>query len=228
MTNGQPTTIELKGGIDVMHTQQQGFQQNIQKGPVTYNHGGHEVNDVHEVLSNMVSFLEQCVLFRDHIRDQELLQILDNQYRFLTDEYNMLVQCFSTGQDPEHGTRRYQMTQSNETITYGINPNSSPKKPVQTVDQINCACISNFMLNGLKAMASQKTMAAFEVTNPVVRRVLQDSIPNTIEMAYEISLWQNKNGHYQIPQYSEQDMKAILNSYAPVQMTTPNPINTPQ
>ena len=83
-----------------MNIQQEGFQQNIQKGPVTYNHGGHEVNDVHEVLSNMVSFLEQCVLFRERIQDPELKQIVDNQYNFLVDEYNMLVQCFSTGLDP--------------------------------------------------------------------------------------------------------------------------------
>lgn len=208
-----------------MHTQQQGYQQNLQKGPVTYNHGGHEVNDVHEVLSAMVSFLEQCVLFRERIQDQELIQILDNQYQFLADEYNMLVQCFSTGQDPAHGTRRYQMTQSNETITYGLNPASSPKKPSQTVNEINCACISNFMLNALKGLAVQKTMAALEATNPVVRRVLQDSIPNTIEMGYEISLWQNKKGHYQIPQYTEEDMRAIINSYAPIQSPT---INRPQ
>ena len=79
----------------------------------------------------------------------------------------------------------------------------------------NCGAISSFILNALKGLAAQKTMAAFEVTNPVVRRVLQDSIPNTIEMGYEISIWQNKKGHYQIPQYSEQDMRAIINSYAP-------------
>jgi len=201
--------------------QRDGFQQNIQKGPVTYNHGGHEVNDVHEVLSNMVSFLEQCVLFRERIQDQELKQIVDNQYNFLVDEYNMLVQCFSTGQDPAHGTRRYQMTQSNESITYGMVPNSQPKKPKQNASEINCAAISKFILNALKAMASQKTMAALEATNPVVRRVIQDSIPNTIEMAYEISIWQNKKGHYQIPQYSEQDMQAIINSYAPIDQINP-------
>lgn len=207
---------------------QSGMQQNIQTGAVKYNHGGHEVNDVHEVLTCMIGLLEQYVLYRDHIQDQELLQIWENQYQFLSDEYNMLVQAFSTGQDPAHGTRRYQMTQSNETITYGLKPMPSPKTPKTSADQIKCANISGFMLGLIKSMAHAKTMAALEVTNPVVRRVLQDSIPNTIEMGYEISLWQNKNGHYQIPQYSEQDMKTLVSSYAPIQTTgIPNPTTNP-
>lgn len=198
-----------------MQMQPQGAQQNIQTGPVKYNHGGHEVNDMHEILTCMIGLLEQYTIYRDFIQDQELKQILDHQYQFFTDEYNMLVQSFSTGQDPAHGTRRYQMNQSNETITYGLQPTTTPKTPKQSTQEINCAAVSGYMLGLVKTLAAQKTMAALEVTNPVVRRVLQDSIPNTIEMAYEISLWQNKKGHYQIPQYTEQDMETILNKFAP-------------
>lgn len=46
-----------------------------------------------------------------------------------------------------------------------------------------------------------------------MRRVLQDSVPNCIEMAYELSLYQNKKGYYQVPQLSQQDMNAMLNAY---------------
>ena len=62
-----------------------------------------------------------------------------------------------------------------------------------------------------------KTMAALETTNPVVRRVLADSVPNCIEMAYEISLYQNKHHYYQVPQLAQQDMQQLLNSFAPAQ-----------
>lgn len=199
-----------------MHTQQpQTSKSHLQMGATMFNHGGHEVNDMHEVLGSMIGVLEQYVLYRDYIQDQELRQIWDNQYPFLVDEYNMLVQAFSTGKDPSHGTLRYQMTQNNDSIIYGLKPTAQPKTPKQNANEINCACISAFMLSQLKGIAGQKTIAAFEVTNPVVRRVLQDSIPNTIEMGYEIALWQNKQGHYQIPQYSQQDMQQILHSYGP-------------
>ncbi len=59
-------------------------------------------------------------------------------------------------------------------------------------------------------------MAAAECTNPVVRRVLADSIPNHIEMAYELFLYQNKKGYYQVAQFSEQDMVKMLTAYAPL------------
>jgi spore coat protein CotF len=60
-------------------------------------------------------------------------------------------------------------------------------------------------------------MAALETTNPVVRRVLADSVPNCIEMAYELSSYQNKNHYYQVPQLSQQDMNQMQNAFAPAQ-----------
>ena len=68
-----------------------------------------------------------------------------------------------------------------------------------------------------------KTMAALETTNPVVRRVLADSVPNCIEMAYELSIYQNKHHYYQVPQLAQQDMQQLLNSFATVgQPAMPN------
>jgi spore coat protein CotF len=66
----------------------------------------------------------------------------------------------------------------------------------------------------MKTSAQTMTMAAGEATNPIVRRVLQDSIPNYLEMAYEIFLYQNKNQYYQVPQLKEEDMQHLINSYA--------------
>lgn len=190
-------------------------QQNMQTGPVKYNHGGHELNDIHEVLSGSIGLLEQYIIYRNNIKDQELIQILNNQHQFMLDEYNMLVQAFSTGQDPAHGTKRYQMAnQANESIIYGLK-SKAPKKPKHSVNEIGDGCYAGFMLGLMKSMVGQKSIAALEVTNPVVRRVLADSIPNCIEMCYELSLWQNKHGFYQIPQYDEQTTSTMINSYAP-------------
>ncbi|RAL21067.1 spore coat protein [Thermoflavimicrobium daqui] len=189
-------------------------QKNIHGGTVQLNHGGHEVNDMHEVLDAAINVLNEYMIHYPSVKDPELKQMMDRQYRFMVDEYNMLVQCFSTGQDPAHGTKSYQMTQSNETITYGLKP-SQPKKPIQSTAEVNDSHIAGHLIGLIKAATSGKTMAAFEVTNPVVRRVLQDSIPNCIEMGYELFLWQNKHGHYQVPQYTAQDTQAILQSFAP-------------
>ncbi len=58
------------------------------------NHGGHELFDVHEALSTSVAGLNQSMLLRQHVKDPELLDILDRQYRFALDEYNITVEAF--------------------------------------------------------------------------------------------------------------------------------------
>lgn len=179
------------------------------------NHGGHEIFDVHEVLSGTITILDQYLVASQYVKDPELRDIFNRQYNFLLDEYNMLVQAFSTGQDPAHGTRTYQMKQNNETV-YGLKP-SQPKKPCQSVAEIKDAGHAGHMMGMLKSLAGSKAIAACETTNPVVRRVIADSIPNNIEMAYEIFLYQNKHGHYQVPQLAQQDMQQMINSYTTMQ-----------
>ncbi|MFD1205767.1 MULTISPECIES: spore coat protein [Sporosarcina] len=188
--------------------------QNMQTGkvPPQMNHGGHELFDVHEVLSGTIAALNQAMILRPHVKDPELLDILDRQYRFTLDEYNITVECFKTGKDPSHPTGSYKMKTGNDFI-YGMKP-SQPKKPIQNANEITDEMISGFLLGAAKTSATAKTTAALETTNPVVRRVLADSVPNCIEMAYELSIYQNKHHYYQVPQLTEQDMQQVLNSYA--------------
>ncbi|KOR84386.1 spore coat protein [Peribacillus frigoritolerans] len=197
--------------------QQGQVHQNMQTGaiPPQLNHGGHEVFDVHEVLSGAIGTLNTYTLLRQHVQDQELLDILDRQYQFIQDEYNISLECFKTGQDPSKPTQSYKMNQGNDFI-YGLTP-TQPKKPLQSVSEITDECISGLMLAAVKSAASMKAMAALEITNPVVRRVFADSVPNCIEMAYEISIYQNKHHYYQVPQLAQQDMQQMMNSYAPAQ-----------
>lgn len=191
--------------------------QNMQTGdiPQQLNHGGHELFDVHEVLSCAVGGLNQATLLRPHVKDQELLNILDRQYQFSVTEYNTIVEAFKTGGDPSQPTGSYKMETGNDFI-YGLKP-SQPKKPIQSDNEISDEIISGFLLDSAKSSATGKTTAALETTNPVVRRVLADSIPNCIEMAYELSIYQNKHHYYQIPQLAQQDMQVVLNSFATTQ-----------
>ena len=180
--------------------------------PQQMNHGGHELFDVHETLSGTVASLNQAMLLRPQVKDPELLDILDRQYRFTLDEYNITVESFKTGQDPSHPTGSYKMKQGNDFI-YGMKP-SQPKKPMQSVSEISDEIISGFLLGSAKAAASMKAMTALETCNPVLRRVLADSVPNCIEMAYELSIYQNKHHYYQVPQLAQQDMQQLLNAFA--------------
>ncbi|MBK3496013.1 spore coat protein [Viridibacillus sp. YIM B01967] len=179
------------------------------------NHGGHEVISMRETLSASIGMLNHAIILREHVQDPELLDILDRQYKFSLDEYNITVEAFRSGLDPSHPTGSYQM-KLNHNFTYGLQP-SQPKKPMTNASELNDEMISGYLLGGHKTIASGKTMTALETTNPVVRRVLADSIPNCIEMAYELSLYQNKHQYYQVEQLNGQDMQTLLNSFAPGQ-----------
>jgi len=191
--------------------------QNMQTGSVSQqmNHGAHELFDVHEVLNSMIAGINLKTILRPHVKDQELLNILDRQYAFSLDEYNITVESFKTGQDPSHPTTSYKMQTGNDFV-YGVKP-SQPKKPIQSASEITDEMISGYLLGSAKTSATAKTSAALETTNPVVRRVLADSIPNCIEMAYELSIYQNKHHYYQVPQLDQQTSQEMLNSYATAQ-----------
>jgi len=207
--------INIRRSFILTHNQSGETHQNMHTGavPPLMNHGGHELFDVHEALSTSVAGLNQSMLLRQHVKDPELLDILDRQYRFALDEYNITVEAFKTGQDPSQPTGSYKMKGGNDFV-YGMKP-AQPTKPIQSDSEISDEIISGYLLGASKASATAKTTAALETCNPVLRRVLADSIPNCIEMAYETAIYQNKHHYYQIPQLAQQDMQQLLNSFAP-------------
>jgi len=198
----------------------QQYTQGSMQMPSNTSHGGHELLDSHETVGGVIGGLEQYVIFSEHIQDQELKSIAQNHRSFLTQMYNTIVDTLTSGRDPAVPTQRYQMSQSNEVI-YGMQP-SSPKAPFQSVNEITDECISSYMLGILKQLSAGFTTTALEATNPVLRRVYADSIPNLIEMAYELFLYQNKHQYYQVPQLAMQDMQTLANSFAPSQGTMPH------
>jgi spore coat protein CotF len=189
-------------------------QGSVQMNP-SMNHGGHEMFDSHEILSEFIGVLDQYVLYNGFIQDQELKQILLHQYEFITDLYNISVEAFQTGREPSHPTQTYLMNQNND-VVYGMQQQSAPKRPMTNINEIKDAGISAYMLGQIKGITSCLAMAAFEITNPVLRRMMADSVPNFIEMGYEIFLYSNKRQQYQVPQLPEQDMKQMLNSFDPI------------
>ena len=181
-------------------------------------HGGHELFDAHEVIAGIISMLDHYQLYEQYVKDDELREMLQRQYSFVGTMYDTIVQSFETGQDPLIATQHYRMKQTNQ-VVYGLK-SGEPNKPNQSVHDISDKGLSSYMLGQTKSLASLLTMTALEMTNPVLRRVVADSVPNFIEQSYEIFLYQNKHGYYQVPQLSEKDMGIMLQSYIPIQQRT--------
>ncbi|MDQ0214871.1 spore coat protein CotF [Oikeobacillus pervagus] len=195
-----------------MSTETMNHSQSI---PSKYNHGGHELFDVHELLSCTINLLDQYMMLRQNVSCQELKGMIDRHYRFVSDCYNITVEALSTGQKPSHPTQTYMMQQENE-VVFGMQ-SSQPKKPCQSISEINSEKISSQMLGLMKSAATTYAKVATEVTNPILRRMIADSVPNYIEMAYEIFLYQNKNQYYQVPQFDQQTTQQMVSGFAPSQ-----------
>lgn len=177
--------------------------------------GGHELFDAHEAIGTVINTLDHFVLYSDYVQDQELSAMMNRQKNFLTQMYNTIVHTLTSGQVPNVKTQVYEMVEGHDS-TYGMSQ-TAPKSPIQTPNELNDECISSAILGHLKAISTGFTTTALEATNPIFRRIFADSIPNTIEMAYEMYLYQNKHQYYQVPQLQMQDMQMIRNSYAPIQ-----------
>ncbi len=207
-----------------MQNQSQQNQMNNQTSGITsINRGGHELLDMHEALSNTIGVLDQFVIYRSLVKDNELLTILNRQYQFILTHYNLTVESYTSGNKPSQDTTMYTMPETVNQITYGITP-SQPKKPIQSVDEIKDEQISGFMLGALKTNASLLTMVAAEVNNPVVRRVVAAQVENYTEMAYEVFLYQNKHRYYQVAELENSDAQQMLHAYAPATAQTKIPI----
>ena len=178
-------------------------------------HGAHEIMDVHETLSTIVGTIEHYKMYEPNIQCQQLKDILSNQSQFLGQLYNTMVDTYQSGTRPQQPTTTYNFELSND-VTYGLSP-SQPTQPQQSPQQLNEQNFSSFMMGHIKACATACTTSALEATNPVMRRVLQDSVPNLCEMAYELFLYQNDRNYYQVPQFDDQTMTQLLNSFT----TTP-------
>lgn len=221
MNPNQPNMNQNQNQQQPLEDSPEFIHQNMQTGevPAQFNHGGHEMFDVHEMLSGTISTLNLYTLCKGHVQDPDLKAMMERHYQHITNEYNACVQAFQTGKDPAMRTQSYQMDQDNDFI-YGLKA-SQPKTPIQNVTELNDETVSSLILGTLKSNASIRGMATLEVTNPVLRRVFADGIPNWIEMAYELSIWQNKNHYYQVPQLNQQDMTGMLNAYGQTQNQPP-------
>lgn len=178
--------------------------------------GGLEVLEAKETIGALVGGMEHFAIFKEHIQDQQFLSITEKQHQFLGQLYNTIIDTFKSGKDPAVKTQNYEMGQTATSTVYGMQP-SSPKTPIQSMSELNDECISSALLGQLKGIATHLTTTSLESTNPVLRRIFADSVPNIIEMAYEIYLYQNKNQYYQVPQLSQTDTQTIQNTYGPVQ-----------
>ncbi|RIX60149.1 spore coat protein [Paenibacillus nanensis] len=187
--------------------------------------GAHETMEVHEILCSAIAGINTMQLYRPHVKDQRLAQIMDKQMQFTINEYNQMVQSVQhlSGQGMAQGTPY--RAPSNFQPVYGLD-NPAASTPNMSANQIDDRDVSSALLAFHKSSAMMKIIAALECANPQIRSMMQQGAVNCSEQAYEIWQYMNQAGYYQVPTMKEMTTNTVLNHYEPASgMGMPNMTN---
>ena len=181
-------------------------------------YGAHEVMELHEVLTDTIDGINQFELYRPYAKDPQLQTIIDRHIQFMVQEYNNLVSALNQQGIGMSGTGyRTPRTNAGMSPTYGLN-NPAPQTPNTSPQEMNDQDVASGMLGCHKASAMMRMIAAQEIANPQLRRMVQQCAVNSSEMAYETFQYMNQKGYYQVPTMKEMTTNTVLNTYQPAQM----------
>ncbi|RKD21838.1 coat protein F [Ammoniphilus oxalaticus] len=176
--------------------------------------GAHELMEMHEVLTDTINGINLFQLYRPHVKDQQLAQMMDNHLQFMISEYNGMVQALN---QRGMGQAVPYQAPKNFTPSYGLN-NPPTQMPNTSANQMDDRDVSSGMLGCYKASTICKTMAALECADSGLRRMMQQGATNCSEMAYEVWQYMHQQGYYQVPTMKDITTHTVIDSYGQAQM----------
>lgn len=172
-------------------------------------YGAHETMEVHEVLTAAINGINHFQLYRPFVKDQQLLQMMDRQLQFMTNEYNGMVQ--NLNQQGQGHAVPYR-SPKNVAPVYGLD-NPAQQTPNQSMNQIDDRDVASGMLGCHKASALMRMNASLECADSQLRHMMLHGATNCSEQAYEVWQYMNQNGYYQVPTMKEITTNTVLNTY---------------
>lgn len=195
---------------------QQQQQNQFQQQNMAANLGAHETMEIHEILVDAIDAINTFELYRPHVRDQRLRQILDTQVSHIAQDYNNLVNHLQRRGMSQAVPYRTTASAGNR-IKYGLK-NPAPDYPVTNIDQLNDQDVASCILGLSKGSAVLATTAALECADPTLRNLVANCVQSKINMAYETFQYMNERGWYQVPTMQDNTTRTIIDTYQPVDM----------
>lgn len=179
--------------------------------------GAHETMEVHEVLNEKINLINHFSLYAQQCQSQQLRQMIQNHLQTNMQSYDQLVAYshdynYNAG---ANGSQTYRMPSVQpQQIQYGLN-NPGPQMP-QTQGNFNDQQIAAAMLSGHKNSAKNHMAASLECADPNVRQMLINGAITCANQAYEVFIFMNQQGMYQVPTMQDHTAKTYLHSYQPM------------
>lgn len=179
--------------------------------------GAHETMEVHEILNEKINAINHFSMYQQQCQHPELQQIIGRHLQSFIQSYDQLVAYTHDYSAAKQAPVTYSIPQTEpQQIAYGLR-NPAPQSPQPSMMQMTDQQIVQSALLCHKNSAKNHTAAALECADPHVREMLLNGAINCVNQAYEIFLWMNQNGLYQVPTLQENTAKTFLHTYQPVQ-----------
>jgi len=191
---------------------QQFSQQQAAPQQGTAQWGAHEAMQVHESLSSLINGINNFQLYRPHIRDQQLMSILDRQINEIQNHYqNLTNYVHNQGMHAAEPLRGPSMS----SIKYGLH-NPSPIQPKTNPGELDDRDVASAMLSADKACSLVCSISSLECADANLRQMVTSCAIACNNMAYEVFQYMNQKGYYQVPTMMSKTTNTMVQSYQPV------------
>lgn len=188
--------------------------------------GAHETMEVHECLMEKINLITHFNLYAKEAKNPQLLDMIMRHQQEEMMSYNEIVGLTRGNSQFNPIPPNTNVSGiNNQHIQYGLN---NPPQFTPNVDaSLNDQEIAIAMLLCHKNAARNCTQATLECADPNLRRAMLNSAASCMNQAYEVFLFMNEQGLYQVPTMKNQTTQTFLNSYQPANSSFENQYNVP-
>ncbi|SEN64362.1 Spore coat protein CotF [Mesobacillus persicus] len=177
--------------------------------------GAHETMEVHEILAEKINMISHFNIYAMQTKNPELKDMIMRHQQEEMKTYDAIVAyTHDYNQFSPIPPNTSVMNVKPDQIQYGLN-NPSMLAP-ETNAVMNDYEVASAMLIAHKNAATNGVKATLEIADPNLRQMLMNGAVNCMNQAYEVFLFMNQQGLYQIPQIKDHTAKTYLHSYQPV------------
>ncbi|MED1900773.1 spore coat protein [Bacillus thuringiensis] len=177
----------------------------------------HELRDLSELIAGCYNTINTMGTYIQQAQDLELKQLLQQHFPLHVEDYNLKVEFVQSQNTPD--IERFQPSKLNPVLV------SYLKAPIEQYPSVapsingappNDRAIATGYLLNQKSAALNYAGAVLECANPNLRSFLEKAFLNSSRHAYDIWQYMVKKGYYPLSPAPESEIKAIANSYQPI------------
>jgi spore coat protein CotF len=182
--------------------------------------GAHETMEVHEILNEKMNLIQHFSMYAQQVQDRSLRQMLDRHIQTACQSYDQLVSYTHDYAAASGMKRTYSMPNVQpQQIQYGLH-NPAQQTP-QMQGSMNDQQILASMLSCHKNSARNHMHSSLECADPNVRQMLINGAITCANQAYEVFVFMNQQGYYQVPTMNDHTAKTFLHAYQPMNESMP-------